>query len=532
MRFKRFWISPNFSTSERDSLTEIILQMNPNAIETEARDQPDILHISTKDDVSSHLNSNFTFVSDSLLYEISDCLIPSMKYLDNGRQYVSLCLENQYITSTGFDPSTTKKIASMVYLLGGYFSSKFSNDVTLVIAATSLSNKAFLAKKNNIRMVKYDWIVQCYEKCQEIPCERYTIPTFYGCKFTSTDLMSKQNHELAKIIRENGGEWSDKFESNTTFLIANSISNSTKMQVALNQGFPVIKPDWVYQSRIKTTSPLRYTLNWWFLSNEKSNLFQDLSFSISKNVPNTKMIIDAIIAHNGTYSDTPTFFIVNHNFDFKDEEPPKASIIATVRWLFACISNKKIYDTSDSITFSPYSFKEIPEVKGQTYALVKVNENRRIEFADLLRSLGVTVFFKFSKNATMIISEYPDSSLVNRADEYSIPVVTTKWLLQLIKTGVMPSVEKYRPNAELLSTNIHSLCKQLKRECAHKAENRLECNTENSNYNIHDLELFSQSPSQQKKKKRETLIGYEIPDLKFKIPLNSGVDPLLAVFGA
>ncbi|OHT08403.1 hypothetical protein TRFO_23081 [Tritrichomonas foetus] len=525
MGFLHYWISPTFS-SKTQTFTEIIRKLYRNATLKETPGDPQTLHIAPVDDVIKHYASGLMYISDVCLLEIGKKSITNKDFIKPNIQYASLCLVNLCITSAGFSGDAIKDIVEKVTLLGGTFSRSFNNDVTLVIAAKSASPKVYMAAKTDLPIVKYEWIESCFKHITRIPLDQFRISPFFGCKFTSSDLLSNQRTEIAKIVRKGGGLWSETFDDSVTFLMASSLSNTKKIQLALDDNVPIVQPEWLLHYPSEIISPRNFTLNWWcFNDNETSKLFDKCSFGLSSEIPGQfrRTLVDIILAHNGAYLETPKYYIT---LDTKRDENHKNSILVTPRWLLSCVCEKRLIDVSESITFSPFSFpREIDGVSGRSFMLLNFNDKRRLELSDLLRSLGATVFYKFTKSANMMVIEGADEHLKSVADEYSIPVVTPLWIMELAKTGKPPAVDKFRPSANSSSVNFRSICNQITRS-ASKIEGR-SFPLETSTIDIDELETFTQISSSDKRIHMDRDVAYDATDGHIDVSTANTGDPFL-----
>lgn len=531
MEFKYFWISPAFSSRIKE-FTNIILKLNKEATSTPNEGDINTLHISTVNEVISKFSSKMLYISDKCLLEIDRRGIKGLNFLSTEFQCVSICFSNLCITSTGFPSEIIQEIAKKVILLGGKYQKSFQKDTKVVIAARSASQKVYSASFNHIPVVTIEWINACFKNLIQVPFDQYRVLPFFGCKFTTTDLTPKQNKRISEIIKKCGGELQDKFDRSTTFLIAQTLSNTAKITLALTENVPIIKPEWIFRcENSNIISPIDFTLNWWCMSDEHSNLFQNLSFGLSKEIPNRKTMIDIIIAHNGSYNENPNYFLTTNN---KRDQYSKDSILITPRWIFMCVSEKRLIDPKDSPTFSPFPFStQIEGITGCTFFLANLQEEHRLEYADLLRTFGATVFFKFSKRANIVIAESANEHLFSVSKEYSIPIVEISWLVELSKTGIFPDIDSHRLKEKTMTINLRQLCQKIKKGLT-QSEGKSALDTQKPQYQEIDLEQLESYTQQSSgdKNKRTNEIGYDASQENVEVQVNGDFDPFLAAIGS
>lgn len=533
MRFKHFWISPAFSSKFKE-FTDIILKLNKEATPSTNEGDAETLHISTVNEVISKFSSKLLYISDNCLIEIDRRGMTDLNFLSTENQCISLCLLNLIITSTGFSSDFIKEIAKKAILLGGNYQRSIQDDTKVVIAARSASQKVYSASSRHIPVVTIEWIDACFKNLVQVPFDQYQILPFYGCKFTSTDLIPKQNSKISEIIKKCGGELQDKFDRSTTFLIAQTLSNTPKITLALTENVPIVKPEWIFRNdNSNIISPIDFTLNWWCMNDEQSNIFQNLSFGLSKEIPNRRTMIDIIIAHSGSYGERPNYFLTT---SIKRDQSNKDSILITPRWILMCASEKRLIDPKESPTFSPFPFStQIEGITGRSFYLANLKEERRHEYADLMRTFGATVFFKFSKRANIIIAETASEHLFTVSKEYSIPIVGISWVVELAKTGIFPDIDSHRLKENTMAINFRQICQKIKRGLT-PSEGKSTCatmTTQKTQYqeiDLDQLETYTQQSSGDKNKLRTNEIGYDTTQENIEIQVNNDMDPFLAAF--
>ncbi|KAK8858062.1 SMC5-SMC6 complex localization factor protein 1 [Tritrichomonas musculus] len=530
MEFKHFWISPAFS-SRINEFIDIILKINKDATQITNEGDLDTLHVGTIDEVISKFSSKLLYISDQCLLDINRRGLSDSNLLSPGKQYISFCLSNLCITSTGFSSGEIKEIAKKVILLGGKYQKLFQEDIKLVIAARTASQKVYSAISLHIPVVTVKWIDKCFANLVKVPLNQNQVLPFYGCKFTSTDLISKQNNRISEIVRKCGGEWSDKFDKSTTFLIAQTLSDTQKIKLALIENVPIVRPEWIFRSEdLNILEPKNFVLNWWCMGEEKSNLFQNISFGLSKDLPNRKMLIDIIIAHSGSYLERPDYFLTMNT---KRDQANNKSTLVTPRWLFMSVLENRLIDPNDSPTFSPFPFStKIQGVTGCSFFLSNLKEENRLEYADLLRMFGATVFFKFSKRANIIIAENTTDRLLSISKDYSIPIVNISWLIELSKTGILPDFDSHKPKENAISINFHQICQRIKKSanlCEGRSTNSTlaTVQTQHKEIDFDELESYTQPTSGDKIKFHPKDIAYDADQENIEIQINNDVDPFL-----
>jgi hypothetical protein len=402
-----------------------------------------------------------------------------------------------------------------VSLLGGTFQRCYNEDTTLVIAASSASPKVYAASQADLPIVTRTWLQSCFERRVRIPLKDFLIKPFFGCKFCSSDLTPRQRSELSRLVRAGGGLWCDLFDESATFLVAHTLSNSTKVSLALSGNVPIVRPDWVRQSSSKIRPPSDFTLNWWCFGSPPSMLFADCTFEIAKGVENDRVLVDAIIANGGQASPPSGFVVAPHG----SQPAGFGRTLVSAQWVWSCVSEKRVLSVDSSLGFSPFPFAPpIEGVSGCAFVLLNFDDRKRIELANVLRSLRARVYFSFSTEAKLIVVEQVDPKVADLAHDYSIPVVRSGWITELVKTGKFPQAAEYA--AVATGFDLRALCRTLMRSSSRPSD---PC--EMGSIDFRKLECFSQVAPECDTPKIKVMYGSPVQAVA--IPFPAGEDPLL-----
>lgn len=518
MPFRFFWISPQV-TKRQDELRRIVTKINPIATETTNSEQESTLHITVVEEVISKYGNKDIYVTDQCIFEAERRSINNPDFFRDNHQYLSLCLLNISITSTGFSGTDICRISKLISLLGGTFHKNFSNDTTLVIAAWTASKKVYDAAELDLPIVSIDWINQCFKNLIRLPPNDYLLPCFQGCTFSSSNLIPNQRSELSKMIKNGGGKWNEALDDSTAYLIAQYLSSTKKIMIALKGNVPIIKPEWIRKSIIRISSPIQYALNWWAVSDDQLDIFKGMTFGLDKSIKDREVFIDAIVASGGSYSEKPNYYIVQNDLNSAQSESRPTYV--SPRWVLSCISERKFVNINDSPTYVPYKFiTPLPDVIGQSIVLYKFDENTRFELSDVLRDFGANVFFSFSKNANFVISQDPDSNLLKVSKEYEIPVIHAKWIYDIMKCGKAPPIDNYIVKQNEVKMSFKMLCERIKRTTSKPIESTDHSET-HLDYN--QLESFTQTENSSPKRERGRGIevGYRSID---PIPISAATE--------
>lgn len=146
------------------------------------------------------------------------------------------------ILCSGFEKDEKAKIEQLVTAMGGTLQNKAYTDANFVIAKDVLAAKYKWAV-NTLKkpIVSRNWLEQCWIEHRVVPHEPYRIPPFSGLNICITKLNVDERRELAKIIVQNGGQYSANLTRRCTHLVSN-ISFGVSAYSFPDLGFCLFKP--------------------------------------------------------------------------------------------------------------------------------------------------------------------------------------------------------------------------------------------------------------------------------------------------
>ncbi|KAL5204766.1 hypothetical protein ABZP36_009637 [Zizania latifolia] len=160
-----------------------------------------------------------------------------------------LAMDGVKTLCSGFEKDEKAKIEQLVTAMGGILQNKVSMDVNFVIAKDVLAAKykwALNILKKPI--VSMNWLEQCWIEHRVVPHEPYKIPPFSGLNICITKLDVDKRKEMAKIIVQNGGQYSANLTRKCTHLVATE-PGGDKYVVAQKWGnIHIVDPKWIEQS--------------------------------------------------------------------------------------------------------------------------------------------------------------------------------------------------------------------------------------------------------------------------------------------
>ncbi|OHT13090.1 hypothetical protein TRFO_03530 [Tritrichomonas foetus] len=513
MRFPTFYLSPSITTN-LDDVRHLISRLSFKMTEVFSP-TPDSLIIASIDEVIDSFESQKYEISDLCLREMINMQIPEFPIRNDVRQRISLCLSPLWASCVGYPTDDIIEINRKILLLGGTFTRGFSENVTIVISKTNVSPKAIEARRNGLPIVGKEWLDACFSAVSRVPLFDFILPPFRGVTFTSSDLPPKLHHELKNRVVKEGGTWTDVFNDDVTYLVAESLTNTKKIGIALAQSVLIVKPDYIFD-------PSRFeAINWWALTDTKSLLFRGMVFSVQKKCAHVDAITDTIIAHSGTLGNTSTHVIVKHGF--KLEAQPTTTIISkqfnntpnqqdlhqgnwdvhhnvngnvknehdggkseqindrkgkrnsrsmnhnfnpnnivfvTPEWFWACVESKTLLNTNLSPLYSPLPFSApIEGITNVTFFLSNLGDEQRKTTACLIREAGGIPIFRLTENVKFIIAEEYNNDLFKLEMKRKASVVSPNFVLMALKTGTIPQVNQFQVEGRVKKDMMKKICK-------------------------------------------------------------------------
>ncbi|XP_073012822.1 uncharacterized protein [Typha latifolia] len=160
-----------------------------------------------------------------------------------------LAMDAVKVLASGFEKDDKVRIEQLVTAMGGVLHTKASLDVNFVIVKNVLAAKykwAINVLKKPI--VDMNWLNQCWNEHRVVPQEPYRILPFTGLTICVTRIAADERKEIAKMIVQNGGQYSADLTKKCTHLISNA-PGGDKYMVARRWGhIHIVNRRWVDQS--------------------------------------------------------------------------------------------------------------------------------------------------------------------------------------------------------------------------------------------------------------------------------------------
>jgi hypothetical protein len=366
----------------------------------------------------------------------------------HSHQLIGICLWGVEVACTGFEANEIREIGKKVFLLGGKFTSVVTATTTVLIARRMMSAKVYTALTFDTPIVSIEWIQTCFENLSRIPFESFVMPKFAGCIITSSELTPKQRSGLSKFVKTNGGVWANAFDTTCHCVISSTLSPSKKILLALEQNVPIISPEWFLKP---FAAPFPDILNFW--CTESAAVFDGLTFSVDDRLADSAELSCAIRMNQGKLRKPSRFCVLPHGCVTFEK-----SIAVTNHWVWASLTSRKVIDVDTSPLFQPLSFQcPVLTIIGTAVAVLNMDDHSRLEIAGILRDVGCTISYSFSKDVNLVVAHTADRNLRNLATEYAIPIVSVSWVIDVMRTGIFPNPESH----ELIGTTRLTLAECL-----------------------------------------------------------------------
>lgn len=407
------------------------------------------LTIATQEEIISVYGSSKYYITSSVLEDVEALKLNKIPF-HKIHQIASTCFSRVNAFITGFKQQEALDIAKRISLLGGKFSPHFNNDINVVISSTYFSPRIYQVMESNIPIVSSEWVRKSFEGLTCFENSNFILPPFSGLHITSTDLTPSEHKKLKNIIERNGGTWSDNYDEKTTLVLSHSLCTSKKIEIALKENVPIIKPQWIYDCTIKFAPHSKYTINSWIENKEQGKLFKDVSFSINKDIENSEIITEIIKANGGEILEEATYDIV----PFSAQKTQKT---VTSRFIYDCVTEQTLLDCNSNILYTPLGYNlPLPDVQGKIFSLIDLPDSTRITAAEAIRIMGGKVAFKESKNTAFIVS----------TDSNNEKSVSSMFIMEAIEKGYLPDPKCFP--ALPLSPLLKKICLNIVRQAPPK----------------------------------------------------------------
>ena len=230
---ERYWIS----ASVQDELTKIrnmLLQISPGLFSTPDFGQERNIHVASIDEVVQYYGTNNYMVTPQYLEMLINKKINSFYLYPDARQRISLTFYNLHIAVTGVDSTEFLSLYSKIVLNAGIPVHPSNTEQMDIFVSTKMLDKYVLnAVDKGIPIVSPDFITVGYAKQKSQNIDDYRIRPFTGLTFCSSDLDDTGSKEAKKCVKEGKGVWSECLDQDVDFLIAERITETKKIRIAL-----------------------------------------------------------------------------------------------------------------------------------------------------------------------------------------------------------------------------------------------------------------------------------------------------------
>ncbi|KAJ1963727.1 DNA topoisomerase 2-binding protein 1, partial [Dispira parvispora] len=170
-------------------------------------------------------------------------------------EFTSGPLHGYLVCSTGLNLNQRQELAHIVTSLGGGYTGDYTEDVNILVAERTGSEKYKLAVRVCKPIVLPGW-VYAYQHAaldgvtldSDNVLEQFLLPPFAGCRVHLTGFPhALVRHKIQKLVTEYGGRYDENLSAKCTHLVANKPQGS-KYSFAQSCGIHIVNLDWVLDS--------------------------------------------------------------------------------------------------------------------------------------------------------------------------------------------------------------------------------------------------------------------------------------------
>lgn len=328
------------------------------------------------------------------------------------------------------------EIARCVAEMGGEFVAA-AQGADVFVTECPMLPQCVLDAVGRVRVLRKEWVRDCFAAHTLLPFDEYALPRFSGMRVSTSDVEPRRAAELRETVEKGGGELRAGMDDKVTLLLAERLSMTPKIRLAVSSYVPVVRPEWVDEQRSGFADISQYVLNFWCVRDLKSYLFDGVAFDVSGECSERELLVEAIEANSGEVRPGAEISVVP-NFCGAGKS------CVTPVWVWNCISEQRIIPESESVIYRPFPFAAADnEFKGFVVVLYNLNEKVKFELAEGLRILGCCVHLKISKTSKVVVAECMDDYLKKQMSAYHIPVVSVNWVYDAFESNGIPDYSSY-----------------------------------------------------------------------------------------
>jgi twin BRCT domain/BRCA1 C Terminus (BRCT) domain len=176
-----------------------------------------------------------------------------------------LTLKDLIFCPSSMEKEQKEKLGRLVHNMGGYFQNGLLSSTNYVLSEDIFSKKSLFAYEHRLKVIRPSAIENLWEinnttddpLSARIYFEKYELPIFNNLKISSTGLSLNEKREIAKLLKDNGGEYCATFSTKIVkvLLMRHKDLGTEKHKAALQHKILCVSPDWIIDS-VKAGHPL------------------------------------------------------------------------------------------------------------------------------------------------------------------------------------------------------------------------------------------------------------------------------------
>eukprot|EP01134_Creolimax_fragrantissima_P006168 CFRG6168T1 len=168
------------------------------------------------------------------------------------------CLQGVRVSCTGLHPDDKVRVQNLVRWMNGTVEATLHRECSYLIAGTSTSKKARIARKWNKAVLQFSFIQTIWDEsilnggnCPHETLDNllyeYTLPPIFGVHISVTGLSHTERLKVKAQTEAMGGIYSGDLTKDCTQLLAPESDTSAKQRFAFQNGIPVVSLAWFHR---------------------------------------------------------------------------------------------------------------------------------------------------------------------------------------------------------------------------------------------------------------------------------------------
>jgi hypothetical protein len=409
-------VSGSLSQAERTLLDEALLSLYPKA-QVNASGHPSFRVVPIADFFDSAI-PDCPSVTPVALHQIQAKHIDPNLFRIPPHGLANLHLYLKEICITGFSSPRHERLQNLIACMGGIYSTNICRSTHCLIARSTLSRRADIARRHRIPVVSESWIDILFNSPDEQDCSPFVLSSkLQNVKFSLSSFSASETEALSRLIEQHGGALKLPQYVNADFLvIPERNSSASKIRKAISLSLPVTTPQYITRFLAGTDDKLRTI----YAPLVTTQVFEGLCFQLDEKCLSDRDLAFCIRQNGASVSHSDSTHSIGYS----------PSSDRTPVWVNRCVEEGRLIDTSEFTLYVPPLTQVADNI---AITITGFNGRERLDVISGIKWMGMTYSAELTHKTNVLIARTMDSNKAKTALSWGLRVVTIDWLFAVAR---------------------------------------------------------------------------------------------------